>query len=354
MQVLLAIVVLGLSYLILWPIDMNPIARDFAKPPAQTDFVTEDTSLTDADRIVLPDGAFGPEDLAVVDGKIYTTDHDGGLYEVRDDAAVKIADLGGRPLGLDGGPDGRLYIADSYRGLMRWTPDLGLELLAGRVDGAPITYANQLDVARDGTVYFSNSTDRFDPEPLNSTLAASVMTIWEQSESGYVARRAPDGTIDKIAEGFVFTNGVALSPDEDFLLVVETGRARIVRVWLATERFGTSEVFMDNLPGYPDNLEPVGDGTYWVGFASPRLSSEALMPYPFLRKVIWRLGPMVRPAPIREGRVMRFDGAGNVLENYFDPTGGLGITTGVVPAGDQLFVTSLDGDALGRLPLRAE
>lgn len=110
---------------------------------------------------------------------------------------------------------------------------------------------------------------------------------------------------------------------------------------------------MDNLPGYPDNIEPQGDGTYWVAFASPRVPAERLMPYPFLRKVIWRLGPWVRPAPIEEGHVVQIDGSGRVLRSLQDPEGRLGITTGARIVGDTLYVTTLNARGFGRMPVSA-
>lgn len=354
MRILLGLAGLGLAYLLFWPVPVDPVAYDPPDDPGLTGMFAENRMLDAAEQVPLPAGATGPEDLAVMaDGAIYTTDGAGTLYRI-DGAAPRIADrLGGRPLGLDAGPNGALYIADSYRGLMRWAGPGTLEALVTEIAGTPVIYANQLAVARDGTAYFSNSSDRFDPETMGGTKPTSVLTVWEQSETGYVARRDPDGTVQKIAEGFVYANGVALSPDEDFLLIAETGRARVHRLWLTGDKAGALEMFLDNLPGYPDNIEAQGDGTYWMAFASPRVPAEALMPYPFLRKVIWRLGPMVRPAPIEHGIVVQFDGQGRILRVLQDPDGRLGLTTGARIAGDALYVMALESPGFGRMPAAA-
>lgn len=352
MRAVLILFLAGLGYLLLWPVPVDPVAYD---PPEDNGFVgafAENNHLDMAETVSLPDGEIGPEDIAVLpDGRVYTTSHTGILYDISAEKPVEVDRLGGRPLGLTSGPDGALYIADSFRGVMRWTGPGTLESVVVEIDGTPVVYANQIDLARDGTIYFSNSSDRFDPETMGGTKPTSVLTIWEQSDTGYVARRTPDGRVEKIAEGFVYTNGIALSPDEDYLLIAETGRARVHRLWLTGAKAGTREVFLDNLPGYPDNLEAQGDGTYWLAFASPRVPSEALMPYPFLRKVIWRLGPMVRPAPIHRGMLIRFDGDGTILQTVQDPGGRLGITTGGKVVGDTLYVTTLDSPWFARLPL---
>ncbi|GGH32343.1 Sugar lactone lactonase YvrE [Cribrihabitans marinus] len=351
MRLLLILLLAVLAYLLLWPVPVSPVAYRPAEPPAFAGDYAENAALDAAELISLPDCAIGPEDLAVMpDGAVFTVDLGGTLYRIDGDAPQIVDQLGGRPLGLRAGPDGALYIADSFRGLMRWSGPGTLEELVAQIDGAPIIYANQLDVGADGTVYFSNSTDRFDPETMGGTKPTSVMTIWEQSETGYVARRNPDGTVERITDGLVYANGVALSPDEDFLLIAETGRARVHRLWLSGPRRGERELFLDNLPGYPDNIEAMGDGTYWMAFASPRVPAEALMPYPFLRKVIWRLGPWVRPAPIHRGMVVQFDGQGRILRTLQDPEGRLGVTTGARVAGGQLYVMTLDSPGFARLP----
>ena len=345
----LAVFALGLGYLTLWPVPLTPEVYEPLKAPAFTGDFESNDAMAALELVLLPDAAVGPEDLAVMpDGTVYTTDLAGKLYRIDGEVPELIEDLGGRPLGLKAGPDGALYIADSYRGILRWTGPGRLETLVSEVAGAPLIYANQLDIARDGTIYFSNSTDRFDPELLGGTKPTSVMTVWEQSNSGYVARRLPDATVEKIADGFVYTNGVALSQAEDFLLINETGRARVHKLWLTGEKAGERELFLGNLPGYPDNLERQGDGTFWLAFASPRLPSEKLMPYPFLRKVTWRLGDLVRPAPVHRGMVIQFDENGNILRNLQDPSGRFGVTTSALQVGAQFYVMSLDGRGFGR------
>ncbi len=350
MRIFFGLALIGLAYLIFWPVEVEPVAWEPPEAPGFTGDFAENDALSQIELVALPDDDTGPEDIAVMpDGTAYTTAMSGALYRIDGDTPVKVDDLGGRPLGVKAGPDGALYLADSFRGLMRWTGPGSLELLASEVDGSPVVYANQLDVAQDGTVYFSNSSDRFDPETMGGTKPTSVLTIWEQSDTGYVAKFNPDGTTEKVAEGFVYTNGVALSPDERFLLIAETGRARVHKLWLQGPKAGEREILLENLPGYPDNIEAQGDGTYWMAFASPRVPTEALMPYPFLRKVIWRLGPMVRPAPIHRGMMVQFDGDGNILKTLQDPEGRLGVTTGGKVVGDQFYVMTLDSPWFGRM-----
>lgn len=60
-----------------------------------------------------------------------------------------------------------------------------------------------------------------------------------------------------------FANGLALSPDEDFIVVAETGAMRLTLYHLKGAKAGQSEVFVEGLPGLPDNLTPDAEGI-WV------------------------------------------------------------------------------------------
>lgn len=347
----LLVAAVAVLYLGLAPVPIAPVAYHPPAAPGLVGPYAPNQSLAGADKLFLPEGADGPEDFAVLDDRIYTADVHGGLYRLKGDGFEKVAQLDGRPLGLDEGPDGAIYIANSFKGLQRWSPERGVELLVESIDGQPVIYPNQVAVASDGTVYFSNSSDRFDPELLGGTSPTSVMTIVEQSNTGYVARRTPDGKVSKVIEGFVYTNGLALSENEDFLLIAETGRARIHRFWLKGPREGQSEVFLDNLPGYPDNLESGSNGSFWVAYASPRAAFEKLLPYPFLRKVFWRLGPAVRPAPVVYGMVAQYDREGRLMQQMQDPEGATGITTDARVIGGALYIGLLEGPYAVRLPL---
>lgn len=51
--------------------------------------------------------------------------------------------------------------------------------------------------------------------------------------------------IDKL----FFANGVALSPNEDFVVVAECAGSQIKRYYLKGSKSGTTDIFIDGLPG---------------------------------------------------------------------------------------------------------
>ena len=111
-----------------------------------------------------------------------------------------------------------------------------------------------------------------------------------------------------VADGLYFPNGVALTPDESALMLVETTTHRLLRVELPG---GTVRVLAD-LPAYPDNLSAVGDGTYWIALPSPRVPiAERLLPHPRLRQLAALLPDAMQPQPRRYGLVALVDGDGH-------------------------------------------
>lgn len=344
-----AIIAVAVWYLGFRPTGIEPVSYQASDDPGLTGVFAPNQELSGIDVLDMGDED-GPEDIAIdAGGTAWVTSAQSGLWRIDGREIAYVGRLGGRPLGLEFGPDGALYIADSYLGLLRWTQQGGTEVLADTFEGAPIRYANQVAPASDGSVYFSVSTRRHDPQALGGTLTSSVVDLWEHRLTGHVLRWTPEG-VTQVADGFSFTNGIALTPEEDALLIAETGGYRIWKLDLAT---GAREVILDGLPGFPDNIQAQGDGTFWVGLVSSRRPiADILAPYPVVRNVIWRLPEGVRPKPVHHGILMRIDARGQVLDVLQAPGGEYSLVTGAITVGDTLYVTSLGAPGLGVMDAR--
>ena len=87
-------------------------------------------------------------------------------------------------------------------------------------------------------------------------------------------------------------------------------------MWLGGANSGKSEIFIDNLPGFPDGISSNGKDRFWLTLAAPRDATlDKLLPYPFLRKAVWRLPDFLRPAAKRYSFVLGLDTKGQVVEN---------------------------------------
>ena len=124
-------------------------------------------------------------------------------------------------------------------------------------------------------------------------------------------------------------------------MVVETGSYRIHKLWLQGEKSGQSEVIIENLPGFPDNIVRGREGRFWVGLVAPRNALlDAVSSSSFLRKVIHRLPAALRPKPDQYGHVFAMDAEGQVLH----PEAGYHTNTGVLETDNWLYISSLHAE----------
>ncbi|KAI4381405.1 hypothetical protein MLD38_007477 [Melastoma candidum] len=66
-----------------------------------------------------------------------------------------------------------------------------------------------------------------------------------------------------------FPNGLALSRDKSFLVVAETGKLQLVKIWLRGPRRNTVQIFSE-LESYTDNVKSNNKGEFWVALNSGR------------------------------------------------------------------------------------
>jgi sugar lactone lactonase YvrE len=313
---LIAFVVL---YLLLWPVPISPEAWTPPPAPALTTQYQQNSLLSPTERLSLgtgtpnPGAGFGPEDVALdAEGRIYTGLDDGRIMRLQADGTKPevFSNTHGRPLGLAFDPSGNLIVADAIKGLLAIARDGSVIVLATEADGVPFGCTNDLDVATDGTIYFTDASSKF---PLTNF----TEDILEHGPNGrFFAYDPKTKTTRTLLRDLCFANGVAISPDQSFALVVETGSYRLHRFWLKGTNQGKSETFIDNLPGFPDGLSSNGKDKFWVAMVTPRDAAlDKLLPHPFLRKVVARLPKFLQPAPKRYSFVLGLDEDGRVIDN---------------------------------------
>ena len=153
-----------------------------------------------------------------------------------------------------------------------------------------------------------------------------------------------------ILDGINFANGIAIGPAGQSLLINETGSYRVLRHWIDGPRSGETDVLIDNLPGFPDNINRGRDGRYWIGLVSPRSAQlDALSGRPFVRKIVQRLPAAVRPAAVRYSHVFAIDADGVIVADLQDTGDHVPGLTGALETPDTLYLSSLYADRVGAL-----
>jgi sugar lactone lactonase YvrE len=307
---------------------------------------------------VYPVPGQGAEDVLVVltgpdEGAVFTGTEDGVIHRVSHDGRTvrQVADTGGRPLGIEFLPEGRLLICDARRGVLAVDPRSGgVEILVPDIDGQAMRFCNNAAVAADGTIYFSDSSTMYGIDKWKADFV-------ERTCTGRLLRRTPDGRIDVLLDGLAFANGVALAADESFVAVAETAARTVVRHWLTGPQAGTRDLLVDDLPGYPDNIARGSDGLIWVSVASPRDPMvEMLQRSPvWMRRQVTRIPERLQPAPKRTVRVLAYNAAGTLVHDLNpgqgEHQGRYHMVTGVREHDGRVWMGSLHEPAVAVLTL---
>ncbi|MFT3851314.1 MAG: SMP-30/gluconolactonase/LRE family protein [Ilumatobacteraceae bacterium] len=304
----------------------------------------------------------GPEDV-IVDrsGRVYCGDRRGWIWRFSGpdlDHAEVFARVGGLPLGLAFDREGNLVVCVAGMGLYSVDPDGAIARLAAEV-AAPwwrfgeeraIRLADDLDIAQDGRIFFSDASTRFDGVEF-------VFELMEARPNGRVLCYDPrTRTCTTVVKNYAFPNGICVAHDGQSLFICSTALCRIDRLWLHGPKEGTLEPFMENLPACPDNINRASDGTYWVAFAAMRTPAYDLS----LRSPKFRRR-MVRELPADEwltpnqntSCVVNVDEMGRVLDALWDQTfRDHAVITSMREHDGHLYLGGLTNNRVGRVPIR--
>lgn len=326
------------------PVDWNPPA-----PPGMTGALAENHELVGIDTVVTCEG---PEDVAFdADDRMYTSDDSAVVRTVDpvDETTTnaeleEVADTDGRPLGMEFDGDDLLVAAEDA-GLLSVSLDGDVTTLTDAAAGQPTAFADDLYVADDGTVYFTDATRHH----------LFQYELFELRDTGRLLAYHPDsGETTVELEDLGFANGVCPYGDGESILVTETSRYRVIRYWFDGDREGDHETFAENLIGYPDNIEAAGDGTFWLAIPSVRDESfDDLQGRPWLKRQLGKLPEFLieKVSGDPYGLVLHLDEDGEVIESLHDPDGDVFGVTSATPHEGALYLGSLFSDRVTRYPL---
>ena len=237
-----------------------------------------------------------------------------------------FAHTGGFPLGLAFAQDGTLLSCVGAMGLYAISPAGEVRQLSAEtnrsyssvVDDARLRDPNDLDVAPDGRIYFTDSTTRYDAHDW------TLDSIENRATGRLLVYDPRTGETRTLLDNYRYTNGVCLAHDGKSVLFAESWACRVHRYWLEGPKAGTAECLISGMPGYPDNINRASDGTYWMAWLGMRTPSFDLsLRHPSFRKHMTRRLPndeWLFPN-INTGGVVKFDEQGTIIQTMGDLTG---------------------------------
>lgn len=303
----------------------------------------------------------GPEDV-ILDGqgRLYCGDRRGLIWRFSGENFSQheaFARIGGHPLGMAFAPNGDLVVCVSGMGLYSVTPTGVTSRLVAEVprsrtklhDDSQIQLADDLDIAPDGKVYFSDASTRFTSEQWH-------LEFLESRANGRVLCYEPEtGRATTIIKNHCMPNGICVSHDGQSLLINSTNLSRVDRYWLAGPRKGTLEPFAVNLPGLPDNINRASDGGYWLAFAGMRTPVfDLAVRHPgFRRRMIKELPTDEWLVPqMNTSSVIKLDERGEVVDCLWDATRDRhAVITSMREHDGYLYLGGLTNNRVGRIAL---
>ena len=233
------------------------------------------------------------------------------------------AHIGGQPLGLAFDREDNLHVCVGGMGLYRVTPERKVERVTDETnrswtsinDDSRLRLADDLDIADDGRIFFSEATVRYEMHEW------PVDGLEARGNGRIVCFDPRDGSTRTVLRGLRFPNGIAIASDGQSILFAETWGCCIKRYWFDGPKAGQVRMVIDNLPGYPDNINLASDGHYWlalVGMRCPAYDLAMRMPG-FRRRMATRVPVDEWLFPnINTGCVLKFSEAGEILETLWD------------------------------------
>ena len=241
-------------------------------------------------------------------------------------------------------------------GVIRVNHDGTTELLSNQVprsrfslhDDSAMRFADDLDVAPDGSIYVSDFSSRVGA-------AEYPIELVEMRANGRLIRIDPDGTSEVVIKNYAFPNGVCTSQDGQSILVASTLLYRVDRLWIAGPKKGQLEPVLQNLPGCPDNINRASDGNYWMTFVAMRTPlSDLINRYPKIRRRMTKELPVddwLLPQ-LNVSCVLKFNEAGEILRVMWDETlENYPMVTSVKEYDGVLYLGGINNNRLGRLVL---
>jgi ribose transport system permease protein len=268
-----------------------------------------------------------------------------------------FAHIGGTPLGMAFDREDNLYVCIGGMGLYMVTPDREVVKITDETnrnfksinDDSRLRLADDLDITDDGLIFFSEATVRYEMHEW------ATDGLEARGNGRIICYNTNTKKTHTVIDNLIFPNGVCIASDGQSFLFAETWGCTVKRHWYQGPKAGTTEIVLDNLPGFPDNINNSSDGHYWmslVGMRCPAMDLAWKMPS-FRRRMAKQVPRDEWLFPnINTGCVLKFSETGEILETMWDLGGeNHPMITSMREHRGHLYLGGIMNNRIGRLKL---
>lgn len=267
------------------------------------------------------------------------------------------ARIGGQPLGMTFDADYNLFVCVGGMGLYKVTRERKVELVTDEtnrsylsvIDDSRLKLADDLDILPDGRILFSEATVRYEMHEWQTDAL-------EGRGNGRIIMYDPKlKKTTTVLRNLIFPNGIVLASDNQSIMFAESWNCSIKRYWFEGLKKGQVEPVIENLPGYPDNINRSSDGNYWLAIMGMRsqVFDLAMRKPAFRKRMAKELPGDEWLAPnINAGCIVKFNEAGEVLEVLWDRQGeNHPMITSMREHKGYLYIGGISNNRIGRIKL---
>uniref|UniRef100_A0A0N5CGE8 Str_synth domain-containing protein n=1 Tax=Strongyloides papillosus TaxID=174720 RepID=A0A0N5CGE8_STREA len=254
----------------------------YQDPPALTGVLEENNLLCGGDWL-LKGEILGPESIVIDGDYLYTGTHDGKVVKIRNgviEDEIKVNPLAkncdgrnisvcGRPLGIRKLNKDELITVDPTKGVYvinfnDKTAKLVFDVNTKVKNKKPM-FLDDLTIYNEEEIFVTDASTKHDYNNI-------LKIIFEHQPRGRVLKiNIKTGEASEVATGYYFPNGIQMHPDGDSFVVCDFNTVKIWRYYVNGPKKDKAELFIDNLPGNPDNIRLSKSGkSFYVALAMKR------------------------------------------------------------------------------------
>lgn len=163
----------------------------------------------------------------------------------------------------------------------------------------PVAFCNDLDVSADGKrIYFTEPFAYGRPTMGGGGTYREAVSLGQNGRVWRYDIEKNETTL--MAQNLTFPDGILVEDTgekpEESILITETIRFRIIRIFSGGAKAGSQEVVQRDLPGMPDGMDRYSTGNIWVGILKQRSSTiDWIHNNPWIKPFLLRLPSWLMP-----------------------------------------------------------